>query len=75
MCRGHSIFCVLLAGSIGLFGCAKGEPFEYTPTSEMKQGPGLFTGDKGAFYLYGDKKQDPKDPKDAKDETPAGGAK
>ncbi len=50
-------YCVLLAGVIGLSGCADYEPLEYTPPGEIPPGRGLFTGEKGAFYLYGDKKQ------------------
>lgn len=39
----------LLAG-----GCATGpEPFDYTPTDEIKPGPGLFSGEDGVFTLYG----------------------
>ncbi len=54
-------FCVLLAGAIGLAGCDSYEPLEVTPNSEMRPGPGLFTGERGAFYLVGDERQIPKD--------------
>ena len=54
-------FCLLLVAAIGVSGCAEYEPLEYTPTSEIRPGPGLFTGEKGAFYIYGDDKPIPKD--------------
>ena len=54
-------YCLLLAGAIAVSGCANYEPLDYTPTSEMRPGRGLFTGEKGAFYLYGDEKPIPKD--------------
>lgn len=52
---------VILAGVIGLSGCAKYEPLDYTPASEIPPGPGLFTGERGAFYPVGDKKPLPTD--------------
>lgn len=53
--------CVLLAGAIGLAGCDSYEPLEVTPNSEMRPGPGLFTGERGAFYVVGDERPIPKD--------------
>jgi hypothetical protein len=45
---------VLLAG---LAGCSTYEelyqPAEYTPVTEMKPGPGMFTGDSGVYTLFG----------------------
>ncbi len=39
----------------------KGETFALLPADEMMQGPGLFSGEKGAFYVVGgDKKVAPK---------------
>ncbi len=44
-----------------LMGCgAKGKPAEFKQTpGEMKEGPGLFTGEEGALVLYDDKKGGP----------------
>lgn len=40
-----------------LIGCAGGKPFDYKPTAgEMKDGPGLFTGEEGALTIYDSKK-------------------
>jgi hypothetical protein len=45
---------VLLAG---LAGCSTYEelyqPAEYTPVTEMKPGPGMFTGESGVYTLFG----------------------
>ena len=45
---------VLLAG---LAGCSTYEelyqPAEYTPVTDMKPGPGLFTGESGVYTLFG----------------------
>lgn len=42
---------VVIAGALTLAGCAGWEPLDYTPASELKPGPGLFTGDAGAFVI------------------------
>ena len=44
-----------------LFGCGgKGKPFDYKQTAgEMKEGPGLFTGEEGEFAIYDSKKGGP----------------
>ena len=49
-----------LAAAI-LMGCgAKGKPYDYQPTAdEMKEGPGLFTGEEGEFAIYNSKKGGP----------------
>ena len=54
-------FCVLVACAIGLSACDSYEPLEVTPNSEMRPGPGLFSGERGAFYLVGGERQIPKD--------------
>ncbi len=41
----------VLAGC--LLGCAGAEPYEYRSDTELKQGPGLFSGKNGAFQIYG----------------------
>ena len=41
-----------LAAAI-LMGCGKGRPAEFKQTAgEMKEGPGVFTGEEGAFVVY-----------------------
>jgi len=50
----------LLVAAVGVSGCANYQPLEYRPTSEIRPGPGLFTGEEGAFYIYGDEKPVPK---------------
>jgi hypothetical protein len=49
-----------LAAAI-LIGCgAKGKPYDYQPAAdEMKEGPGLFTGEEGEFAVYDSKKGGP----------------
>ncbi|MGD8883845.1 MAG: hypothetical protein PVI82_18235, partial [Desulfobacterales bacterium] len=44
-----------------LMGCgAKGKPYDYQPTAdEMKEGPGLLTGEEGEFAIYDSKKGGP----------------
>jgi hypothetical protein len=34
--------------------CARIEPLEYTEIHEIQPGPGLLSGEQGAFILYGD---------------------
>ena len=47
--------------AIILMGCgAKGRPSEFKQTAgEMKEGPGVFTGEEGEFVVYDDKKGGP----------------
>jgi hypothetical protein len=40
-----------LAGLAALAGCADARPFEYTPGDEIPDGPGLLTGEAGAFVI------------------------
>ena len=39
-----------------LAGCGA-EPFEYHPQTEIPEGPGMLSGEEGAFLLYSDKKK------------------
>lgn len=41
-----------LAILLALAACARGTPFQPTAVDEIKPGPGLFTGEAGAFVLY-----------------------
>ncbi len=34
--------------------CAQFEPMEYTEIHDIQPGPGLLSGEEGAFILYGD---------------------
>ncbi len=61
MTRQKIQFYVLLAGALALAGCDSYQPLEVTPNSEIRPGPGLFTGERGAFYIVGDQRQIPQD--------------
>jgi len=51
---------IVLAAAL-LIGCgAKGQPAEFEQTAgEMKEGPGVFTGEEGEFTIYDSKKGGP----------------
>lgn len=60
-----SLFKLSLSGilwvvviALGLTGCgSEGKPYDYKPTAgEMKEGPGVFTGESGEFTVYDSKK-------------------
>ncbi len=52
--RGASVALILALGIGGLMGgCADVQPLDYRPVDQIKPGPGLLTGDKGEFVLYG----------------------
>ena len=40
--------------AVALAACAGAKPFEYHPTDEIPEGPGLFTGEDGEWVIYGD---------------------
>lgn len=50
------ISTLILAATL-LSGCAKPKPFVYHPGTEIPQGPGLFSKEKGEFVLYDDSKK------------------
>ncbi len=50
--RGPRLAAVALA--LALAACAGAKPFEYHPTDEIPEGPGLFTGEDGEWVIYGD---------------------
>lgn len=55
---------LLLALSLAMTACAgsRGEPLQYTDRDEIPEGPGLLTGEDGAFTLeFGDNAPDQKD--------------
>jgi len=56
----------LLPGSVAVFvliGCATPpQPFEYQPSNELKPGPGIFTGEKGVYTIYGRPSDVPEEP-------------
>lgn len=44
-----------LAGMVGMAGCAASpQPFDYHDDRDEKPGPGLFSGEKGGFVIYGE---------------------
>ena len=47
--------------AVSLAGCgSEGKPYDYKPTAgEMKEGPGVFTGETGEFSVYDSKKGGP----------------
>jgi hypothetical protein len=51
------ISIVVLVAVVLLFGCAKPKPYDYHPGTEIPQGPGLFSKEKGEFTLYDSNKQ------------------
>lgn len=46
--------CLLSIALLTLPGCG-GKPFDYTPSSEIPEGPGVFSGEDGEFTLYDSK--------------------
>lgn len=46
-----SVMIPIAAGAVVLGGCSSWEPVDYTPPSEIKPGPGLVTGERGAFVV------------------------
>lgn len=40
------------AGVAVLAACAGGESFDYVPSTEIKEGPGLFSGEDGVIVIY-----------------------
>ena len=43
---------LLLLLAFTLSACAHYEPLEYTPISEIPDGPGLLTGEEGEWTIY-----------------------
>ena len=51
---------IILGGCSSLLSTSRqGETFELLPADDMKQGPGVFSGEKGAFYVVGGDKNAP----------------
>lgn len=50
----HLLGVLLLGGGLMAVGCAHVQPFEPPQVGEIPDGPGLFTGDKGALVLSRD---------------------
>lgn len=47
------LLIIMLAAVLAVNGCAvTPEPFDYHQDNELKQGPGLFSGEDGAFTIY-----------------------
>ncbi|HCY85244.1 MAG TPA: hypothetical protein DHV36_08935 [Desulfobacteraceae bacterium] len=47
------LICLVLTVLAVFYGCGKMEPAAYHPVDEVPQGPGLFTGKKGAVDIIG----------------------
>ncbi len=45
---------VAVAVAVLLAACAVAKPFEYHPTDEIPEGPGLVTGEDGEWVIYAD---------------------
>ena len=43
---------ICLSLSLATAACVSVEPFEYKSEREVKQGPGLLTGEEGAWIIY-----------------------
>lgn len=53
-----------LAYILVMGGCATPpEPFDYQSDNEIKPGPGLITGEQGAFVIYGEQEKPPSEEK------------
>lgn len=61
------IICIaILAMFVPIGACTTSpEPFKYHPDNELQKGPGLFSGEDGAFTIY----RVPADSETAKDES------
>jgi len=64
--RSNIMRSLWVALSVALIvGCATApEPFEYEPDNELKPGPGLFSGEDGAFTVYSNSRQPEEEPAD-----------
>lgn len=49
-------FSILILGSLCLSGCLGIKPGTYPEQSDMKKGPGLFTGEQGEFEILSPQK-------------------
>lgn len=60
------IWIAILVMFVAINACATSpEPFTYHPDNELQKGPGLLSGEDGAFMLY----RVPAEPEPAKDEN------
>ncbi len=47
------LILAMVTGMAALYGCAvTPEPLDYQPDNEYKKGPGLLSGEDGAFTIY-----------------------
>jgi hypothetical protein len=67
----EALMSVSLAAALA--GCG-GQPFEYHPGTEIPKGPGLLSGESGAFVLYSSDKKVKADPPPATAQAVAGDA-
>ena len=63
-----------LLASLSLVACEGGKPFHYQPSSDIPDGPGLFSGKKGKFVVIGDDgKDEPRKTESKEPPTPTPG--
>lgn len=43
---------ILLAVAVLLGGCTTAQPFQYSDPTEMRPGPGVFSGEDSEFVIY-----------------------
>ena len=65
----------LILGGVGMWlllaACATPpEPFEYKQSNDLKPGPGIFTGEKGVYTIYGRPKPAENSPGNSEEATP-----
>jgi hypothetical protein len=57
MKKSIALITILVLAAILVSGCAQPKPFKYHPGTEIPEGPGLFSKEKGEFTLYDSNKQ------------------
>lgn len=59
----------MVAASLFFYACSNQQPIDYHPISEIREGPGLFSGKDGGFNIY---KAEPDKNKQATEEQQSG---
>lgn len=59
--------CAIAATVALLTACSGWEPMDYQPSSEIPEGPGLFSGDKGGWTVFSVKEKRKKPKEEAED--------
>ncbi len=50
--RGNVVMAIALCAALAVSACSTYEPGSRTVVDDVPPGPGLFTGDDGAFYIF-----------------------